>query len=88
MSKFKVGDRVKFTDKSFKHLYNKTGTIIYTMEYEYYEYFFLFESDEYIGGMAGVGKGKQGHCFWVSENEVQLLNDIKIDQSLVNKFMN
>lgn len=72
--KYKVGDRVMTNENSvyYERMYNKTATIVYidngTKRY-------LLEFDEDVAGHGGNGKfkGKDGHCWYVWENDFELI---------------
>ena len=71
---FKVGDRVKAIKDAYgKAITDKTGTIIHLND----ETSVLVEFDENIGGHDGLItylKGKNGHCWWVAEEVIKLVD--------------
>lgn len=72
--KYKVGDRVMTNENSvyYERMFNKTATIIHIdSDYERY----LLEFDEAVDGHDGLGEfnGKDRHCWWVYENDFELI---------------
>jgi hypothetical protein len=74
--KYKVGDRVMSNENSvyFERMYNKTATIIY-IDPDTVPDRYLLEFDEDVDGHNGLGefKGKDGHCWYVWENDFELI---------------
>lgn len=95
MSKFieyKVGDRVKCVDSDL-HLHNKIGTIICVDEDE-----IGVEFDEFIWGHTCDGIGKNGHCWWIYEDnftdkifisyyDLEKIETVTINQQEMEKFL-
>lgn len=74
--KYKVGDRVMTNEHSvyFERMYNKTATIIY-IDSDTVPDRYLLEFDEDVDGHSGLGEfnGKDGHCWYVWENDFELI---------------
>lgn len=92
MIEFKVGDRVKCID-SYSPVYNKVGTVICIGAYE-----IGTEFDEFIGGHTCDGIGKDGHCWWIYEDDflnknldsyydLEIIDTITINQQEMEKFL-
>lgn len=77
--KYKVGDRVMSNENSVyeEKMFNKTATII-GIQSDSKTY--LLEFDEDVGGHDGLGAwiGKDNHCWWVSENDFELIDRIHL----------
>lgn len=77
---FNIGDRVQVSTAVGKYcLWNQYGTIIGRNRMEPYDYLVEFDND--VGGHDGFGigicNGKDGHCWYVNENELDLINYLK-----------
>lgn len=71
---YKVGDRVMTNENSvyYNRMFNKTATIVYIdTNTERY----LLEFDEDVDGHSGLGvfNGKHKHCWYVQENDFELI---------------
>ena len=77
MSKFKVGDRVKLIPNPMRDedLMSTTGTVLYIDDDESYS--ISVEWDDHIYGHDCFGEGKWGHCHFMDESELYLV-DTKI----------
>lgn len=73
--KFKVGDRVKGVKDIFT---DYVGTIIYDDGTNWKNLLVEFDQPSHAFH-DGDGKGKDGHCFWVGDCEITLIND-KLDK--------
>lgn len=81
---FEVGDRVRCVKSYFYTKEGEEGTVVH-VDYEGDEPF-LIEWDKYVGGHNGlkafndeivrVYKGKAGHCEWVNEFDIILIDNL------------
>ena len=77
---FEIGDRVQVSTTVGNYcLRNQYGTIIGRNGMEPYDYLVEFDND--VGGHDGYERatcnGKDGHCWYVYENELDLINYLK-----------
>lgn len=71
---FKVGDRVcRIDGLANSNATGKIGTVI-AQEHPYISKHVLVEFDKNIDGHDGNGRGKDGHCLWLPEYELELVN--------------
>ncbi len=69
---FKVGDRVRCIDRSDNpNATGKIGTVIDNSDFSV-----LVEFDEFVNGHDGCGRGKDGRCWWVT-NDTECLETVK-----------
>ena len=74
-SKFKVGDRVSCIEAHWGTLQvGDLGTVIIVRDYDFgIDYGIEFDNE--VKGHDCEGKGKDGHCWWMNEYEIELAKD-------------
>lgn len=68
----RLGDRVKFIGGSRGRCVGEEGKIIKVLGSNFmWDYTVEFDKD--VGGHSCYRQGKEGHCFWLYEHEIKLI---------------
>lgn len=72
-TKFRVGDRVRATRESWGTIKaGDLGTVIPNLPGHHNA---LVEFDDNVSGHDGGGQGKDGHCWWLSDDDIELVHE-------------